>query len=150
MIRLCMTPVSWLSKTRVNGVFAFASTVVGSKPLEEAPTGAVTVTVSPEPPELPAVGEAPDDGPTVGATDAAWLGATDADAAGLPDALDGIGVADGAGAYVQPGGALAEQAAMAAVAARRARAIVRRRIFSRTSGNTLGWWWHRTPRRAPV
>ena len=132
--------MSWLSKTRVNGLFAAVSSVFGSKPDVDAPTGAVTVSEAPAPTDAPAEGDAPaePDGATLGVVLAGALGATDDDADGLPDAeLDGIGVADGAGAYVQPGGALAEQAAMAAVAARMARAIVRRRIFSRTSEHEL-------------
>lgn len=119
---------------------AAASTVFGSKPDVEAPTWAVTVTVAPAPPDAPADGDAPaePDGDALGLVLAVALGAADPDAAGLPDAEpDGIGVADGAGAYVQPGGALAEQAATAAVAARMARTIVRRRIFSRTSEHEL-------------
>jgi hypothetical protein len=145
-----MTPVSWLSKTSVNGVFADVSSVVGSKPVPDAPTGAVTVRLAPAPPDAPADGDAPEDGSALGAADGASLGAVDPDAPGLPDAPDGMGVAEGAGAYVQPGGALAEQAAMAAVAARRAKAIVRRRIFSRTSERSLGCGWHRARQRAPV
>jgi hypothetical protein len=58
----------------------------------------VTVSVSPVPPDPPADGEAADDGSTLGAADGASLGAAEADAPGLPDAPDGIGVAEGAGA----------------------------------------------------
>jgi hypothetical protein len=92
-----MTPVSWLSKTRVKGVFATASSVVGSKPDVDAPTGAVTVVLAPAPPDAPADGDPPAgaEAAALGTDDDAALGAADDDAPGLPDApADAAGDAD--------------------------------------------------------
>src|SRR5919198_5907438 len=109
---LCMFAASLLSKTSVKGLSAGASTWGVSKPCAFE---AVIVTVEPDATGPPEVCGAPDwaaepDGPA----DAAPLGAADPvvpDAPGEPDAaVDGGGVIGGAGAYVQPGGVLAQPA----------------------------------------
>src|SRR5512134_3978161 len=93
---LCGAVLSWLSNSRLNGVFAGPVSSLGSKPDTAEPTGAETVTTvplgSPDGPPEPA-------GVPLGATEPG------AEADGSPEAgaePDGTGVAEAAGAYVQP------------------------------------------------
>src|SRR5258706_4492592 len=104
MTMLCMTPVSWLSKTREKGAFATASSVVGSKPDVDAPTGAVTVSAPPAPPDAPADGDTPAgaDLATLGAAADAAPGAPDDEANGMPEAAPAPMRVPDAAASVQP------------------------------------------------
>jgi hypothetical protein len=134
-----------LSKTRVQGLSAGASTCGVSKPCE---FDATIVTVAPDATGPPDVCGAPDPEAAGALPDgAAEAGAPEAgapDAPGEPDAAtDGAGVFGGAGAYVQPGVSPAQPTRAKAVAARRR---TRDREDRMTGGTSDEGWMARSGR----
>src|SRR5687767_4596119 len=116
--QLCGAVGSWLSNSTANSTLAGPVSSLGSKPVVAAPVGAAISTTRAE-------------GLPEGSSDAApdGLGSAEAGALGSPEAAaDVTGVADAAGAYVQPGPPVLAPHAARVSEKRMATAVERRRI----------------------